>query len=122
MVKKVVKKKAPKKKNVPVKMSFADLYMMYTFVSNDANNKGFGMTAPEARRVVRGKQKELEEEMYKRIYGFNPFEKFSITVEGEKPENINLDRFTVVKNKPNNDDPKDDEPQTFVVAKNSEGT
>lgn len=113
--KKTVRKKATKTLDIQ-KMSTADLYSLYLFVSNDANNRGFGMTSPNARAVVRVKQKEIEQELYLRAYGCNPFEKHQVVVEGTKPEDVDLDRFVVAKGE--NEEPVDEKPDTFVVAKN----
>ena len=101
----------PKKKIVP----FTDLYAKFLFVSRDAD-RGFGAVRDEAKQMIRGKYNELLEELYIRIYGCNPFKKFPFIIEGDKPENINLDRFVVVKNKDEKEEPKDEKPQTFVVA------
>ena len=117
MVKKVVKKK---KKNTSTldKMSFSDLYAMHLFVSSDAS-RVFGHLASGARKVVLEKEKEIREMLYKKVFGFNPFEKFKTVIVGKKPEEIDLDKFIVL-NKIEGE-PKDKEPQKFVVVKNPEG-
>jgi hypothetical protein len=51
-------------------IAFADLYAMYLFVTGEAN-RHFN-TAPEARKVVIDKQKELRKELCNRTYGFDP--------------------------------------------------
>lgn len=97
-------------------LSFSDLYSMYLFVSGDANFKGFGGTSPEAKKIIREKQKEIEEELYQRVYGFNPFVKHrkEAVFLGIKPEDIDLDRVLVVRHPV--EEPKDEQPETFVVA------
>jgi hypothetical protein len=79
-------------------LSFSDLYMMYQFVFGDAA-RGFGSASMDARKLVRDKQKEIEDELYERAYGFNPFTKFAkkIVFEGQKPEEIDLDKFMAKK-------------------------
>ena len=122
MTKKVVKRKASKKKPSADKiqdLSFSDLYALYLFVSNDGNNKGFGVTSPDARQVVRKKQREIETELYLRAYGFNPFEEHKVVFDGVKPEDIDLDRVAVIVSG-DNKEPGDEDPQRFVVAKNKE--
>jgi len=117
--KKIIRKKKAVKTGVMLgiqKMSTADLYSLYLFVSNDANNRGFGVTSPDARAVVRNKQKEIEEELYLRAYGCNPFKKYQVVVEGMKPEDVNLDRFVVTSGP--NKEPEDIKSDTFVVTKN----
>jgi len=120
MAKKVVKKKAETKIMSIKEMSTADLYALYIFVSNDGNNRGFGMTSPKAKDIVRGKQKELENELYIRAYGYNPFEEHKVVAvhEGVKPEDIDLDKVLVVTG--DNKEPKDEKPDTFIVVKNPE--
>ena len=118
--KKVVRKKKAKKttKSDVDSMTTSDLYSMYMFVANDANNRGFGLTSPEARDIVRERLKEIEEELYFRAYGYNPFKEHKVVVSGTKPEDVDLDRFAVVKGP--NKEPEDKKPETFVVAKNKE--
>lgn len=119
--KKVVKRKTKKKVTKVTKiqdMPLADLYALYLFVSSDGNNRGFGVTSPDARVIVREKQREIEQELYMRAYGYNPFDKHKVEFEGMKPEDIDLDRVAIVKGEI--EEPKDEEPQTFIVAKNLE--
>lgn len=115
VVKKKTKQSGPQDLN---EVSFADLYSMYLFVSHDANNRGFGKTTPEAKTIVRQKLAAIEEEIYMRLYGFNPFTEFvkKAVVQGQKPEDIDLDRFVVAKGP--NKEPENKKPETFVVAKN----
>lgn len=119
-VKKVVMRKSIKNKTKNSKvqdLSLSDLYALYMFVSNDGNNRGFGVTTPDAREVVLEKQREIEQELYLRAYGYNPFEKHKVIFEGMKPEDIDLDRVAVSKGEI--EEPKDEEPQRFIVVKNN---
>lgn len=95
-------------------LSFSDLYAMYQFVFSDAA-RGFGSASVDARVVVKNKQKELEDELYNRIYGFNPFTKFakSFTVKGQKPEDIDLNKFMAKKV----DEEVPEESKKFAVIK-----
>lgn len=88
-------------------LSISDLYYLYLFVSNDANNRMFGKTDPKIKEVIRKKQKEIEQELYERAYGYNPFVKFKTEYNGIKPEDIDLNNVKCEK-----------APQTFIVAKN----
>jgi hypothetical protein len=116
--KKVVKSKKKDTKYSSLQgLSFSDLYALYLFVSNDGNNRGFGATSPDARVVVRDKQREIEEELYLRAYGYNPFKKHKVVFDGVKPEDIDLDRVAVI-TPGDNKEPEDAEPETFVVHKN----
>lgn len=99
-----MKDKTVKIENLPI----SDLYYLYLFVSNDANNRMFGKTDPKVKEIIRKKQKEIEQELYERIYGYNPFDKFKTEYNGIKPEDINLDNIKC-----------EEVPQTFVVAKNT---
>lgn len=117
--KKVVRKKKVAKKTKALdikKISTADLYSLYLFVINDANNRGFGVTSPGARSIIRDKQKAIEEEFYLRAYGYNPFQEHRVVVEGMKPEDVDLDRFVVTRGP--NKEPTDEQPDTFIVVKN----
>lgn len=121
-----------KKKEGLDAISFSDLYMMYLFVSGDAG-RTFGPN-PEAKKEVREKLRVLENELYKRVYGKNPFT--PITITGIEPTSIDLNKFvqqakeekseTVEKAQEPADkkfivvqepitEPKDQSPQTFVV-------
>lgn len=72
MQKKSIQKIAPRSGKQDIRsVSTADLYAMLLFVSADAN-KTFGDNE-HAKLIVRGKQKEIEDELYFRIYGFNPY-------------------------------------------------
>src|SRR5690349_8857211 len=67
-------KKIVKKKQVVSdlkKLSFSDLYSMYTFV-NAYNNATFGKKV-KAKELFRAKVAELEAELYSRVFGVNPF-------------------------------------------------
>lgn len=114
MGKKIVKKTSTNKTSIK-DMSTSDLYALYLFVSNDGNNRGFGMTSPMAKAVVREKQREIEQELYLRAYGYNPFEEYKQEFHGMKPEDIDLDKVVVYSGP--DKEPEDKEPQTFVVAK-----
>lgn len=121
MVKKVVRKSNKTEASSQADLQdlcLADLYALYLFVSNDANNRGFGMTSPEARKVVRNKQKEIEKELYVRAYGLDPFAEYKLEIEGMKPEDIDLDRVAIVQG--DNKEPEDEKPETFIVVKNKE--
>jgi len=120
MTKKVVKRKTKSEKVDITKLSIADLYALYLFVSNDGNNRGFGMTSPHAKEVVRDKQRAIETELYLRAYGYNPFEEHKLVQvhEGMKPEDIDLDRVAVYQGE--DKEPQDKKPDTFVVVKNKE--
>lgn len=120
VAKKVIKRKPRKNKTKSLKiqdLSLSDLYALYTFVSNDGNNRGFGVATPDARKVVREKQREIEKELYLRAYGYNPFEKYKVIFEGMKPEDVDLDRVVIAKGEI--EEPKDEEPQRFIVVKNN---
>ena len=93
--KKIVRKE---KKNKLEEMATADLYALYVFVSNDAN-RGFGSITKEANEIVSKARDELKEELYRRAYGRNPYKEFPVVIEGIKPEDVDLDRFVVYKEK-----------------------
>lgn len=80
-------------------LSFADLYAMYQFVVSDFH-QSFGGNK-EALRKVSEKKRELEEEMYLRTYGENPY---TVTVNGEDPEKV-IRAFNPVSPKIVEDDP-----------------
>jgi len=76
-------------------LSFSDLYAMYLFVCGDPNNKGFGATSQEQKAIVGKKKIELENELYVRVYGFNPHSKSeTVTIVGQKPEDIDLNEVS----------------------------
>jgi len=122
-----------KKKEGLEAVSFSDLYMMYLFVSGDAG-RTFGPNT-DAKKEVREKLKVLEDELYRRVYGKNPF--MPITITGVEPTSIDLSKFAapikdgaitektseseitedkkfIVVQDPLTE-PKDQTPQTFVV-------
>ncbi|MFA5023356.1 MAG: hypothetical protein WC523_00165 [Patescibacteria group bacterium] len=116
----------PKKKvdgaeghNVSVKnLSMADLYALYMFVS--ANwNRGFGAGKKNAEKVIEAKMKEIEEELYSRAYGRNPFvaEKIvsaTTTIEGQLPEQV-LASLPIVKF--DGEEKTEQKPQSnFIIA------
>jgi hypothetical protein len=115
---------------VVANLSMADLYALYTFVSSN-RGKGFRIMPLEVKLAVDKKFIEVEDELYKRAYGCNPFKESVIVHEGVKPEDINLNLFDkhdkenietperfVVKTNEVIDEPKDEKPQTFAVFKN----
>lgn len=85
------------------KLTLGELLQLHAFVTADAS-KSFG-TKNEAKKIVRTRLAEVEEEVYMRVYGCNPFFAKAITVTGRKPEDIDLGKF----------DSK--EPKNFVVEK-----
>lgn len=116
-------------------LSVADLYAMFVFVSAD-KNRGFSAISTEQKAIVDRKYAEIEEELYRRTYGYNPFMKQQkLVVEGQNPETVikgmtdettmyvNTSKepitqtFVVTKNE-EQQEPKDEAPQIFVVAKN----
>ena len=71
-------------------LSMADLYAMYLLVSSN-RNRGFGSTQAATKSLIDVKIKEVEEELYSRVYGFNPFANKDlgvVVIEGEKPEDV----------------------------------
>lgn len=100
-------------------LSMADLYALYLFVTSD-RNRGFNAYDQTTKFMIDKKMKEIEEELYIRAYGCNPFKK--TVIEGIRPEEIDLDKikpspnFVVLKSK----DKKiaDEKPETFIVAEN----
>lgn len=72
-------------------MSFADLYAMYTFVAADFNRQ-FG-TKIEAKKLIHERYKIILEELNSRAYGKNPYEVSKIEIDGENPEDIDLNLF-----------------------------
>jgi hypothetical protein len=105
------------KRGRKTKISFADLYAMYLFVSEDAN-RSFGGNE-KTRKIVREKQEELKDELYIRVYGSNPYNKDKeerfirkTTIDGEKPENINFSKIDdIIEN--------GEKAQPYVVVKNT---
>jgi len=93
----MAKKKASNDANVKVtELSLSDLYALYRFVSSD-RDKVFGIAHKTAEKVVSAKLKEIENELYCRAYGHNPYETkvgaeqqnvTKITVDGQKPEDV----------------------------------
>lgn len=70
----MAKKKILKKSKESVdlsKMSFSDLYAVYLFVSG-LNNNVFGKKV-QAKDLFRNKLTEVENELYNRVFGVNPF-------------------------------------------------
>lgn len=98
-------------------LDLQSLFLIYNFVLSNANT-GFGTIEQEGKVLIREKLMEIEEEIYNRIYGFNPFKKYRkvVSVKGTKPEDVNLDRFVVAKNK--EQEVGDQNPKRFVVKKN----
>jgi hypothetical protein len=92
-------------------LTVADLYSLLMFVSAD-RNRGFNAVSPDKKALVEKKFKEIENELYVRTYGYNPF--VAIVINGQKPEDVvdNLDSTVYVS------DNKEPITQTFVVAKN----
>ena len=54
------------------KYSFTDLYNMYLFVNTDTN-RVFNKYDKSTKELVFYKKKLLEEELYIRVYGHNPY-------------------------------------------------
>jgi sulfur carrier protein ThiS len=103
-------------------MSVADLYALFMFVgSNRGRSAG-----RDAKIAVDQKFFQIEEELFNRAYGYDPFKKDVVTITGQKPEDVlgelrtkAVQTFIVTKN----EDILLDEatgmpPQTFVVKKN----
>jgi len=112
-------------------LSVADLYAMLAFVRAD-RSRGFSSISAEQKAIVDRKHNDIEEELYRRTYGHNPFKKKEIVIDGQKPEEVldnmngtehasdgkeaSAQTFIVTKNE--TPEPKDEHPSTFVVAKN----
>ena len=77
-----------------------DLIELYTFVRADAD-RNFGANT-RGKAIVRARLAEIEETLYKRVYGSNPF--VLLKIEGQTPESIDLSKFD-----------KTTGPQTYVV-------
>ena len=105
-------------------VSFADLFAMYQFASTNWS-AGFGVVNKAAEKIISAKVREIETEMYNRLYGCNPY---IVKVEGQKPEeviaslppvNVNKEEqdknFAVASNKPT----EEVEEPRFIVAKNT---
>lgn len=82
----MIKKKKPTN-NIAI-ISFNDLYTMYKFVTNESVA---GEGGPQG--VIRKRLLEIEKELYERTYGFNPWSLDAITIQGRKPEDIDLSKF-----------------------------
>src|SRR5574339_555993 len=86
-----MKKKILKKNQVVSdlkKLSFADLYAMFTLVSS-LNNATFGKRI-KAKELLRAKLAEIENELFDRVFGTNPFvldkvEKDTAEIRGTDP-------------------------------------
>ena len=100
--------------------SLSDLLGVYRLIC-EHRDLGFGRLDAKAKKVVSSRLREVEDELCNRVYGFNPFVsgKPEKTIEGVKPEEIDLDRFAVAK--PVDKELKDEQPKTFVVGPDKEG-
>jgi hypothetical protein len=107
-------------------LSFADLSAMLLFVGSD-RNKGFNSRANQQTKVLIDMRfHEIEEELYRRVYGKNPFEK-QVVINGQDPKEV-MDKLKTVVVTDERGEPvdgavvlKDDTEtttQTFVVKKN----
>ena len=92
------------------KLSFSDLYSMYIFV-NSLNNTTFGKRTG-AKAMVRGKLNLIEDELYGRVFGENPF-KIDSLVEQQMVEFNGEDPIKVVESF--------SKEQNFIVSKNVKG-
>ena len=128
-------------------LSFSDLHAMLMFVATN-REKGFNVS-PQTKMVIDARYREIEEELYIRAYGHNPFASKAV-IDGQKPEDVisklgpvtMLDGMgnpiedlkghvvekdgvkvltqTFVVQKNKKEEIKDEQPKTFVVAeKNS---
>jgi len=112
-----------------IDLSMADLYALYLFVGAH-RSKGFNIIPNETKTLIDHKFVEIEDELYRRAYGCNPFKKVPLVVyEGMRPEDIDLDKFEIkdkdenktnnfVVTKNENIESKDVAPQVFAVFKN----
>ena len=92
-----MKKKISKTNKTKVdvkKVSFSDLYALYSFVGG-VNNMTFGQKWEKTKEPVRNRLKEIEEELYNRAFGFSIFASSfaTLTVEGQDPTKIDLSKF-----------------------------
>ena len=56
------------------KMSFGDLYSAYMFVLKDSNRSYHDKKMKDLKILFRDKQKEIEKELYNRLYGYDPYD------------------------------------------------
>src|SRR5271157_1454254 len=75
-------------------LSFSDLHAMLSFVG-DNRNKGFNSYAgPEIKRLLDARFREIEEELYRRTFGKNPFER-QVVINGQDPKEV-LDKLNAI--------------------------
>ena len=109
-------KKMPKKKKEIVSkenvkdMSFADLHAMYLYVQSH-NGVGLGTVRAAAQVIILERLKEIEDELYTRAYGKNPFK---VVIVGQKPEEV-IAKFNAAK-----EDVKTDDESGAIIIKHGE--
>ena len=55
-------------------LSFLEIHQMYSLVLEHLNSRLYGRCNDEIKNLIKNKFKELESELFRRIYGFNPFD------------------------------------------------
>lgn len=53
--------------------NFSDLYQMYMLAKEHISSREFSWCSKENKQKILERLKELEEDVYNRLYGFNPF-------------------------------------------------
>ena len=75
------------------KVSFADLFAMYSFLGG----LGLHNSSSTTKTLISDKVREVEDEMYKMIFdGENPFAKAAVKYNGAIPESVNLDAVKAI--------------------------
>lgn len=72
-------------------LSVADLYAMFQFVSLDYNRQ-FGNKI-EARKIIDERYRAILQELNHRVYNCDPYTGEIVVIEGDNPEEIDLDKF-----------------------------
>ena len=68
-------------------LSIQSLLSLYDFVCDDYN-KSFSAVSKEARDLIIKKKNDIEDEIYKRTYGFNPIKKYPARAFNSKPPEV----------------------------------
>jgi len=95
-------------------LSLADLYALYLFVDRNMN-RGFGRASVAAKHEVSERYMQIENELYRRAYGHNPFKVYPADTDVESGRQLQ-DMVTVLDEKGEKVEAVRD---TFVVVKNS---
>lgn len=80
--------------------TFADLHHMYEVVCEHISSREYSWCSEESKNAIMRRYKELEQEIYDRLYGFNPFENLANPSVAAKGSFDNSGYITMNKGKP----------------------